>query len=150
VEALDNYLRKQARQDIKKRVAAAFVLTPDGTTIAGYYSLSQYSVGLETLPEKIVRQLPKYPAVPATPIGRLAVSTAFRGRGVGRLLLMDALDRCLSASKQIAAAAVIVHAKNDAAAGFYKKYGFLELPGISSRLFLPMRTVERLVSGESR
>lgn len=128
-------------------MAVAFVLTRDGTTIAGYYTLSQYSVGLETLPEEIVRKLPKYPAVPATLIGRLAVNIAFRGKGVGRFLLMDAFDRCSSASRQVAAATVVVHAKDDAAATFYKKYGFLELPKIPNRLFLPMATIERLISG---
>ena len=50
IEALDNYLRKQVRQDVKKRVAVAFVLTPDGKTVAGYYTLSQYSVELDAIP----------------------------------------------------------------------------------------------------
>src|ERR1700752_4208742 len=89
LEPLDTYLKKQARQDVKKRVAAAFVLTPDGQTIAGYYTLSQFSVDLGMVPQDIARRLPKYPIVPATLIGRLAVSTAFRGQGAGELLLMD-------------------------------------------------------------
>jgi len=147
VEALDNYLQRQARQDIKKRVAVAFVLTSDGTTIAGYYTLSQYSVELGALPPETARKLPKYPVVPATLIGRLAVNIAFRGKGLGELLLMDALSRSLAASRQIAAAAVIVDVKNEQAKAFYRKFGFLEMPQIPNRLFLPMATVERLVSG---
>ena len=144
VEALDNYLKKQARQDVKKRVAAVFVLTPDGKTVGGYYSLSQFSVDLGMLPQDIAKRLPRYPVMPATLIGRLAVNTAFRGQGLGELLLLDALHRSLTLSQQIASAAVIVDAKDERAMSFYRKYGFLELPSIASRLFLPMATVEQL------
>lgn len=144
VEPLDNYLKRQARQDVTKRVAVVFVLSPDGKIIAGYYTLSQYSVDLGTVPPDIARRLPKYPMVPATRIGRLAVSTAFRGRGLGEILLMDALHRSLTLSRQVASAAVIVDAKDAQAMTFYRKYGFLELPNIAGRHFLPMTTVAQL------
>jgi len=144
VEPLDSYLKRQAGQDMKKRVAAVFVLSSDGKTIAGYYTLSQYSVELGEMPETSARRLPKYPDVPATLLGRLAVSTAFRGQGLGELLLMDALHRSLALSRQVASAAVIVDAKNSQAMRFYQRYGFLELPNLPRRLFLPMATVEQL------
>lgn len=144
VPALDHYLRKQAGQDVRRRVAAAFVATPDGKTIAGYYTLSQHSVDLGAMPEEFAAKLPKYPLVPATLIGRLAVSVSFRGQGVGELLLMDALHRCLGGSRHVASAAVIVDAKDENVAAFYAKYGFLELPKVARRLFLPMATVEVL------
>ena len=146
VEALDNYLRKQAAQDVKKRVALAFVLTPDGRTIAGFYTLSQYSVELDAIPDALAAKLPKYPFVPATLIGRLAVSNEFQGQGLGELLLMGALNRCLSGSRQVASAVVIVDAKDERATAFYKRYGFIELPKIRKRLFLPMATIEGLFS----
>lgn len=53
-EALDNYLKKQAGQDVAKRTAVCFVLTPDSKTVAGFYTLSQYSVDLVKLPKEIV------------------------------------------------------------------------------------------------
>lgn len=71
----------------------------------------------------------------------------FRGKGIGELLLMDALARCVEVSKQVACAAVIVDAKDDTAKRFYMKYGFMELPGVSRRLFIPIDTVEALISG---
>jgi len=120
------------------------VLTPDGTTIAGYYTLSQFAVRLESLPEAITRKLPKYPLVPATLIGRLAVSTAFRGQGHGETLLMDALFRIMQHAKEIASAGAIVEAIDASAVAFYKKYGFIELPGVYRRLFMPMGTIEAL------
>jgi predicted GNAT family N-acyltransferase len=142
---LDTYLRTQAGQDIKKRVAAVFVLTPDGTTVAGFYSLSQYSVELGAVPDEVARRLPKYPLVPATLLGRLAVARDYRGRGLGEHLLMDALKRSLDASKLIGSDAVVVDAKDENAATFYSKYGFIQLPRIPHRLLLPMRTVEEMM-----
>ena len=144
VDALDLYLQRQAGQDFRKRAAVSFVLTPDGTTIAGYYTLSQFAVRLESLLEAIARKLPKYPLVPATLIGRLAVSTAFRGQGHGETLLMDALFRILQHAKEIASAGAIVEAIDASAVAFYKKYGFIELPGVYRRLFMPMGTIEAL------
>ena len=144
IETLDAYLHKQARQDLKKRAAVPFVITPDGTTIAGYYTLSQYSVQLDEVPAEVAKKLPKYPTVPAALLGRLAVSSAFRGHGHGATLLMDALYRTLQHSREVASAGVIVDAKDAAAVAFYKKYGFLEFPRIERRLFLPMGTVEEL------
>ncbi len=116
----------------------------DGQTIAGYYTLSQYAIALDAIPEDLAKRLPKYPMVSATLLGRLAVSVEFRGQGVGETLLMDALHCCLASSKQIASAGVIVDAKDESAVQFYKKYGFIALPKIENRLFLPMGTVEQL------
>jgi len=144
VEILDVYLHEQARQDLKKRAAVPFVITPDGTTIAGYYTLSQYAVQLDEIPAEVAKRLPKYPMVPATLLGRLAVSSAFRGQGHGAALLMDALYRTLHHSREVASVGVVVDAKDAPALAFYRKYGFLELPRIERRLFLPMGTVAKL------
>lgn len=144
VEALDAYLHKQAERDLKKRAAVPFVITPDGKTIAGYYTLSQYAVQLDAIPAEVAKKLPKYPVVPATLLGRLAVSSTFRGQGLGAMLLMDALYRALLHSREMASAGVVVDAKDAAAMAFYKKYGFLELPKVERRLFLPMGTVEQM------
>ena len=147
VPALDRYLHQQARQDVSKRVAAAFVLTPDGVTIAGYHTLSQYSVTLDSLPEPAARVLPKYPNVPVTLLGRLAVSLNYRGQGLGELLLFDAIRRSVESCRLVASAGVLVNAKDDSALRFYLKYGFLELRGVPNRLFLPMGTAEQAVEG---
>jgi predicted GNAT family N-acyltransferase len=145
VPALDQYLRTQASQDARKRVAVVFVLTPDGKTVAGYYTLSQHSLELTALPAETAKRLPKYPHVPATLLGRLAVSLAFRGHGYGHALMMDALRRSLAGSQSIASSLVLVDAKDEAAAAFYARHGFTTLHGIPSRLFLPMATVAKLV-----
>jgi predicted GNAT family N-acyltransferase len=147
-EALNSYIRQQASQDIRKHVAAVFVLTPDGKTIAGYYTLSQYAVDSSSMPEETMRNLglPKYKDLPATLLGRLARSLNFKGKGVGELLLISALKQALDHSRRIASMAVVVDAKDDPAKTFYKKYGFLELPDHPNRLFLPMKTIEQMFS----
>lgn len=141
---LDRYLQTQASQDMKRNLAAVFVLTPDGKTIAGYYTLSAYSVSLDKIPEEITRKLTKMPEIPTILIGRLARSSAFRSQGLGEILLTDALKRSLANSKQVASWAVIVDAKNVNASNFYKRYGFIEIPSAPNRLFLPMTTIAKL------
>jgi predicted GNAT family N-acyltransferase len=145
-EPLDRYLQQRANQDLQKRVAAVMVLTPDGTTIAGYYTLSQYAIDLSALPEETVKKLrlPKYSELPATLLGRLARSSQFRGQGVGELLLMEALRRSLQQSQAVASMAVVVDAKDGDAKAFYLKYGFIELPDHPDRLFLPMATIQEM------
>jgi predicted GNAT family N-acyltransferase len=147
-EALTAYIQKQASQDIKKRVAAVFVLTRDGKTIAGYYTLSQYAVDSSSVPDAAMQKLglPRYKELPATLLGRLARNLAFRGQGVGEILLMGALKQALAQSERIASMAVIVDAKDEAARAFYQKYGFVELPDHPRRLFLPMVTIAQMFS----
>lgn len=146
IEALDNYLKKQVSQDVSKRVAVCFVLTPNGNTIAGFYTLSQYSVDLVKLPREVAAKLPKYPEVPVTLLGRFAISERFQGQKLGEFLLLDALHRCLQHSKQVASAAVIVDAKDETVRRFYEHFEFLSLPGTPTRLFLPTLTIEKLFS----
>ncbi len=142
VEPLDRYLRTQAGQDARKNMAAPFVLVlPDGT-IAGYYTLSSTSVQLSELPEQMVRKLPKYPLVPATLLGRLAVDRRQQGKGYGRFLLADALYR--AARSEIASFAVIVDAKDAAAHQFYERESFLPLLDQPMKLFRPMVDIRRL------
>lgn len=142
VDTLDRYFRTQASQDTRRRVASCFVLVTAGGSIAGYYTLSAMSIALIDLPLSLSRKLPRYPAVPATLMGRLAVDSRYRGRGLGELLLLDAFSRTLRS--EIAAYAFVVDAKDDAARAFYERYGFMRLPSAGSRLFLPLAEIAAL------
>lgn len=145
-ESLEKYLKEQATQEIKKRVAAVYVLTSDGKTIAGYYTLSQYAVESDKFPEELIQQLhlPKYDRLPATLLGRLARSKEFRGAGLGEILLIDAVKRALAHSSNIASVAVVVDAIDEKARSFYRHYGFTDFPNHPNRLFVPMKTVALL------
>ncbi|SCC94038.1 putative GCN5-related N-acetyltransferase [Thiomonas sp. X19] len=137
--ALDRYLREQVTQDIRRRVAACFAALTNEQRIAGYYTLATASVPLGDLPVGISRKLPRYPAVPTIRMGRLAVDQAFKGQGLGSALLANALRR--AASSEIVAFAMIVDAKDDEAAAFYRHHGFIALPDSPLTLFLPLSTV---------
>ena len=145
-QALTEYIKQQAWQDVKKNVAAVFVLTPDGVTISGYYTLSQYGVDAGEMPQELLEQLkiPKYPRLPTTLIGRLARHIDLKGQAVGELLLMDALRKALEATRTVASVVVVVEAKDENTASFYKRCGFIALPDHPDRLFIPMATVRQL------
>ncbi len=141
--SLTRFIQEQARKEQESRTCSIFVLT-DGTTIVGYYTLSNTTVQLEGLPTNHSKRLPKYPNVPATLLGRLAVNQAFMAQGYGRDLLLDALKRAYSVSLEVASWAIVVDALHEKAAGFYSRYGFVALEGQPMRLFLPMATIGQL------
>ncbi len=138
-EPLNRYLREQVTQDIRRRVAACFVALRDGQRIAGYYTLASASLLLVDLPARTGKKLPRYPTVPAIRMGRLAVDQEFKGQGLGGALLADALDRAVRS--EIAAFALIVDAKDEAATAFYRHHGFIALPD-SLSMFLPLATAK--------
>ena len=145
VAPLNHYLKQRASQDADRDVARTYVLAaPDGTTIAGYYALSATGIRLDDLPEEIARKLPRYPLLPATLLGRLAVNLAHRGMGCGEVLLLSALGKSWDLSQQGASSAVVVDAKDDRARSFYERYGFRAFRDHPRRLFLPMKTIRRL------
>ena len=136
-EALDHYFHQQASQDMRRRVAACFVARAIETNIiAGFYTLAATNIVLKELPEQTIKKLPRYPAIPAILLGRLAVSSGHRGQGLGAALLADALDR--AARVEIGAFALLVDAKDDQAAAFYRHHGFEALPDAPNRLFLAL------------
>lgn len=142
VASLDNYLKKQARQDGRRKVAITYVLYDQSAgKIAGYYTLSSTAIELLALPEEIRRKLPSYPCLPATLIGRLAVDALYQKQSLGELILVDAMKRAYRASLKVASFAVAVDTINENAKRFYKKYGFLDLSEAEHQLFLPMSSV---------
>lgn len=145
VEALNIFLHTQARKEMERRSAVTYVLAhaDNPSEIAGFYSLSSAAVTLDALPADLSTRLGKQPAVPVTLLGRLAVSVAHSGRGLGARLLWDALRRSEQASRTIGSVAVIVDAKTEDAARFYERYGFVRFADPPRRLYIAMDTVAR-------
>jgi GNAT superfamily N-acetyltransferase len=144
VAELDEYLHHHAGQDARRKVAAPFVLVDVPGSILGYYTLSAFSIRLDALPKTISKRLPRYPLVPATLLGRLAVSSIYRGRRLGRFLLMDALHRSWRNTTEVASVGVVVEALDEAARAFYQHHEFTPLLDHPNRLFLAMATIERV------
>jgi GNAT superfamily N-acetyltransferase len=141
IESLDRYLQHQANQDIKRRVSRVFVVRSrqDDTRVLGYYTLSTLSIDLSVLPEKLAKKLPKHP-IPAALIGRLAVDVSAQGKGIGKMLLSNAIKRTLAISSDIGMYAIVVDAINEQADSFYMQYGFAHLASEGKRLFLPLKS----------
>ena len=150
VESLDNYLKTQASQDMRRKANAVFVLVPKQSlkTIAGYFTLCACGLAPGTIPEEATKHLPRYPQVSATLLGRLAMSAELQGRKLGSVLLAEALRRAYENAAVVGSSMVVVDAIDERAAEFYRVHGFLRLPE-SMRLVLPMRTIGGLVAGSA-
>lgn len=138
VPALDRYLREQATQDMRRRLTNCFVALDPAGRIAGYYTFAATGLPLADLPPAVTRRLPRYALVPAGLIGRLAVDEAHRGRGLGGAMVIDAARRAAGADPAVFA--LIVDAKDEAAADFYVHLGFARLVSRPLSLFLPIAT----------
>ena len=145
-DSLDNYIRQQASQDVKKRLATVFVLVDlPQTKIIAYYTLSAYTLEMKALDEKITKRLPRYPLLPATLIGRLAVDINYQGQHLGEFILIDACKKIFDTTQKVASFAIVVDALNQQAIKFYQKYGFQQLQHNPMKLYLPMKSIEEII-----
>jgi GNAT superfamily N-acetyltransferase len=143
IETLDRYFYGDPiRQDVSRRVTNAFVLTSDGKTVAGFFTLSNLSILTADLPAQLAKKLPARP-IGATLLGRMALDRTLHGKKLGELLLMEALHNALRASRIVASWAVVVDAK-EGARDFYLKYEFTPFATQPNRLFLLMKKIELL------
>lgn len=142
--SLNDFLRKYARQSEDLGIARTFVaVTSKKPVVHGYYSMRNGQVEAATLPQAETKRFPRYPA-PVVHLARLTVDRSAQGQSLGEILLLDALERALAASRAVAAYAVEVVAIDNAARTFYLQYGFKELTDDRLHLYLPMRTVANL------
>jgi len=144
-ELLNDYLKTQAGQDVKRKLSVCFVLTDSETkVIQGYYTLSNSSIPLSSFSEQIKKKLPKsYKSIPTTLLGRLATDKKYQGNGIGKFLLIDALKRSYGISNEIGSFGIIVDPIDDDAKSFYQKYDFIELPD-SKKMFIATQTLKEL------
>ena len=135
---LNDWLRGRALKG-DGRFSRTYVVC-DGGRVAAYVAISAGAVERAAMPGKLRRNAPD--PIPVSVIGRLAVDSAYAGRGLGSDLLADALRRIALASRSIGIAAVLVHAKDERAKRFYlSRAEFIEWPADNRTLFLPIETV---------
>jgi GNAT superfamily N-acetyltransferase len=149
VQSLDNYLKTQASQDMRRKANAVFVMVrvEAPTRIVGYFTLCAYTLTQDEVPEAARKHIPRYPLVSATLIGRLAVDKSDQGRGVGAVQLARALRMAYENTSVVGSSMIVVDAMDERAAGFYEAHGFIRLVD-SMRLILPMHTVASLIEYE--
>ena len=141
---LDRYIHEQATQDIRRGVASVFVaFAPESPAfILGYFSLSASSISPSDLPKDVAKRLPRH-AIPAALIGRLAVDQSVTRRGLGAILIADAVSKAAHAAETVAMSAIVVDPIDVEARTFYEAFGFRSLEGPQQRMFLtlPRRAV---------
>lgn len=139
VPALNEYLKRYALQNQKKRAGRTYVATR-ANRVVGYYTVAYGSVALDKAPSSVKAGLARHP-IPVILLARLAVDVTERGLGLGAALLKDALLRTLQAAEIAGLRAMIVHAKDDDAKRFYEKYGFQPSPIDAYHLFLKVSDI---------
>lgn len=137
---LDNFIKVSAGQDNRKNLSVTYILSVEDKII-GFYCISASNINLSSLPDEDAKKLSRHPYIPAILLGRLAVDCNFRGKGYGKILVADALKRCLTLSESLGSYAVIVDAKDIQSEAFYQRFGFIPFEN-SRRLFLPIASIK--------
>jgi len=145
---LDQYMRELARQQHRGGGTRVYVMRHIPTDkVAGFYTLSATSVETASLPERLAKGLPRYDLQAAILIGQLARDVAFRGTEVGRWLLRDALQRCVSIQQtQLGAVVVVVDAVDEHTVLFYQGFGFISFDAIPDKLYIPIATIRTVTA----
>ena len=125
VEELDHWLNKQAFKSQTKGTARVYVVN-DTTTrqVVGYYAIAMGSVSRAQAFGSLRRNSPD--PIPMVILARLGVDNSYRSRGIGAGLLKDCILRSIQAMNAVGGAGILVHAINESAQKFYKKFGFKE------------------------
>ena len=144
---LNRFLQQYALLNQNNGTSKTYVGLADQTVI-GYYSLAVGSVEYEKAPERVNKGLAHH-AIPIMLLARLAVDSHWQSKGVGAALLKDAMLRTLHAADIAGIRAFVVHAKDDAAKGFYKHFDFLPSPSDPLHLFLLLKDVRKIASSPS-
>jgi GNAT superfamily N-acetyltransferase len=132
--ALNAWLKQRAMRN-EGKYARTFVVS-DTEGVIGYYCLSAGAVARADLAGPMRRNAPGL--VPITLLGRIAVDLGYQRKGLGTLLLHDALARAILASRSVGSRSVLLHAKNEQLREYYTRFGFRSLPGHPLTMDLPM------------
>lgn len=125
---LNNWLRQIARQHQDKGLSKTFVAIQDeeATCICGFYALTLAEIDRRLLPDAYQKRLPQ--RIPGVRLGRLAVDLRYQKKRLGELLLVDAISRARRIHQDAGVVGLFVDALDDHASGFYRHYGFLNIP----------------------
>jgi GNAT superfamily N-acetyltransferase len=142
-ESLDRWLRAYAGQSQHRDAARTFVTAEPDDTVAGYYTLVAAQVEHAQATGGVRREVSQHFPIPVALLARLAVATPHQGAGLGRSLLLDALQRVLRASEELAIRAVTVDALDERAASFYRAFGFEPSDLAPHTLMIPLQTIRQ-------
>lgn len=142
--AVEEWLVARALQNQTKHLSVTKVLLDESHQIACYFTLATGQIDFAGLPIDLAKSLPRR-QLPVAVLAWLGVSTQHQGKGLGRLLLAQALTDCHEAGKTFPFIAVILDCPGDAAKKFYKQWDFNELPGHPYKLFLSVQQLDAMM-----
>ena len=140
-DALNQYLKKIARQHLNKGISRTFVLVDDNmpTEVLGFFTLVSCEIFVDKLPRKYAK---KYPSkAPAAKLARLAVAKDRQRQGLGTHMMINAVERVIRVSQNLGIIGFFVDAKDNEAKAYYEQFGFIQLPDNPLELFLPLATL---------
>ncbi len=140
VASLNDWLKKRGLNNDRSGASRTYVLS-EGRDVVGYYCLATGAVDRDEAPSALRRNMPD--PVPVVVLGRLAIDRKYQGRGIGRSMLRDAVQRAAQVAEIAGAAALLVHALSDDARNFYLSWGFADWPLQPMTLYLLLRTIEQ-------
>lgn len=143
-EPLNRFLIRFALQSQLANSSQTY-LAVSGAEVVGFYTLVFGEVAFEDAPERLRKGVARHP-VPLMILARLAVSASWAGKGIGSGLLKDAMVRTLAAADIAGLRAFAVHAKDDDARSFYKRFDFIESPSDPMHLFVLLKDVRALIA----
>jgi GNAT superfamily N-acetyltransferase len=114
-----------------------------GDEVVGFYTLVVAQVEYNDAPARLAKGLARHP-IPLMLLARLAIASAWQGRGLGAGLLKDAMLRTLQAAEIAGIRALAVHANDDAARSFYERFDFIASPTDPYHLYLLLKDVRTL------
>lgn len=137
-EALNDYFRRRASQDIKRRLSTCVVLKEEASnTSCGFYTLSAESARPD--PEVDLKAVSAYGAVPVAVLGRLAVDVRYQKQGLSQQLIAHAFT--VAERSPIPTVALVVDPLNVDLVPFYEKLGFVSFTKEPLRLMLPFQKI---------
>lgn len=144
---LNLFLSATARQHIDRGISRTFVLVKEAAPakIIGFFTLSATQISREGLPGKFAKRLPREAGM--VRLARLAVGLPHQGKGLGLVLIYEALRMTAEASERIGVCGLIVDAKDNDAADFYRHFGFKQVESNPLGLFLPITTIRGVLEG---
>src|SRR5277367_5081997 len=138
-EALNRFLSRHALQNQQAEASQTYIALAD-EEVVGYYTLVVGEVAFASAHERLTKGLARHP-VPIMLLARLAIVTAWQGKGLGSGLLKDAMQRTVQAADIAGIRAFAVHAKDDEARAFYEHFGFTPLPSDAYHLFRLLKDI---------
>ena len=144
---VDNFIRMTARKHAAEDLAVVRVAAVSGTNVViGYHSLGAHSLSGDGLPVTISPKGRPFPGIGVFYLGFIGVHRTMQGKGIGRLLLRDAMRQSVAASRYGGIAFLVLDAVDDERAGFYRHLGFQSLPSQPLRMAIPTEIMRRAVA----